>query len=442
MPNWKKISIALITAAYLSSFFNPGLIFADTASDQAALEQQLQQIQAQIQQYQAQLSQTTQQKNTLQNKINQLKKQQAVLNLQIQATNLEVNQLGDQISVTQNSIAQNTSKSQDLQSQVAGIIRAINQNDQRPFVYTAVSQGKLSDVFTAFEDYSKVSQGLTSIIDQLKQTNDQLGQEQQQLTDQQGQAENLLSIKTLQQSQLADSVSSQNTLLQQTKGKEADYQIVVNDTKAQAAAIQSRLYQLLGVNTQLTFGQAVVDAQWVQSATGIDPAFLLAILTQESNLGKNVGTCNRPGDPASKSYKVVMKPDRDIQPFLQITQSLGMDPNVTPVSCPQKNKNGTQLGWGGAMGPAQFIPSTWVGYADKVAALTGHSPANPWDIRDAFAASAIKLVAGGADGTYQGEWNAAMRYFSGGTNVAYRFYGDNVMATTAKYKDDIAALGK
>ena len=94
------------------------------------------------------------------------------------------------------------------------------------------------------------------------------------------------------------------------------------------------------------------------------------------------------------------------------------------------------------MGPAQFIPSTWMGYKDKVAALTGKSPANPWDIRDAFAAAAIKLTAGGADGTYQGEWNAAMRYFSGSTNVKYRFYGDNVMATAAKYQNDINDLGK
>jgi len=34
------------------------------------------------------------------------------------------------------------------------------------------------------------------------------------------------------------------------------------------------------------------------------------------------------------------------------------------------------------MGPAQFIPSTWMGYKDKVAALTGKNPPNPWDIRD------------------------------------------------------------
>lgn len=117
-----------------------------------------------------------------------------------------------------------------------------------------------------------------------------------------------------------------------------------------------------------------------------------------------------------------------------------MDPNITPVSCAMTDKNGNQIGWGGAMGPAQFIPSTWMGYKDKVSALTGSNPANPWDIRDAFAAAAIKLVAGGADGTKQGEWNAAMRYFSGSTNSRYSFYGDSVATLADKYQSDIDQL--
>ena len=200
------------------------------------------------------------------------------------------------------------------------------------------------------------------------------------------------------------------------------------------------MYQLLGISTAVTFGQALEIANYAQSQTGVRAAFLLAILTQESNLGKNVGTCNRAGDPPSKSYKVVMKPDRDIPPFLEVTASLGMDPDTTPVSCPMHDSKGKQVGFGGAMGPAQFIPSTWMGYKDQVAAITGKF-ANPWDIRDAFLASAIKLKAGGA-GTVAGEWAAAMRYFSGGTNLKYRFYGDNVVKTATEYQNDIDNLGK
>jgi hypothetical protein len=446
MVRGQKVLILFIITAYLSGLFYPGLIFAQTATDssstQAELQQQLQQIEAQITQYQGQLAQTQAQKNTLANKISQLKQQQNVLNLQIQASNLQINQLGQQITQTQTSITQNTADAQYLQNQIAGVLRVINENDEYPFLYTAVSQQQLSDVFNAYEDYSKISQGLSGLVDQLNQTNTQLAQQQQQLSAQQTATQNLLSIKVLQQSQLTDSVSQQNTLLQETKGKEADYQIVISDSQKQAAAIRSRIYQLLGISSQITFGQAVQIAQLTSQATGVDAAFLLAILTQESNLGNNVGTCNRAGDPPSKSYKVVMKPDRDIQPFLQITASLGLDPDVTPVSCPLHDKNGNQEGWGGAMGPAQFIPSTWVGYESKVTAITGDNPANPWDIHDAFTAAGVKLAAGGANGTYQGDWDAAMRYFSGGLNPAYSFYGDSVMALTAKYQSDINSLGK
>jgi membrane-bound lytic murein transglycosylase B len=446
MGKWKKIYTIVVVSAYLSASLYPAPVLGQTSSDSAAtqaqLQQQLLQIENQIQGLQQQLAQTQAQKNTLANKIASLKKQQAVLNLQIQATDLQVNQLGGQITATQASIAQNNIQVQNLQTQIAGVIQAINQNDNYPFLYTVLSQQKLSDVFTAYEDYAQISQGLGTLISQLNTANTQLAQQQQNLSDQQQSAQNLLSIKILQQGQLAGSVSDQNTLLQQTKGREADYQATLTDTQAQAAAIRTRLYQLLGVSSQINFGQAVAIADWARGATGIDPAFLLAILTQESNLGQNVGTCNRPGDPPSKSYKVVMNPTRDIPPFLQVTAMLGIDPDITPVSCPMRDANGNRVGWGGAMGPAQFIPSTWVGYSAKVAALTGNNPANPWDIRDAFAAAAIKLTSNGADGTYQGDWSAAMRYFSGSTNPKYSFYGDSVMATTAKYQSDISSLGK
>jgi hypothetical protein len=448
MGRGRKILI-FIAIAYISVGFYAGTVFgqvqdssASSTATQAQLQAQLQQIEAQITQYQGQLAQTQAQKNTLANKIKSLQKQQAILQDQVQATNLQVTQLGQQITVTQNSITQNTSKVADLQSQIAGVLQAINQNDQYPFLYTVVSQQKLSDVFSAYEDYAQISQGLSGLVDQLNQTNTQLGQEQQQYSDQQTADQNLLAIKALQQSQLASSVNDQNTLLQQTKGKEADYQIVISDSQKQAAAIRSRIYQLLGISSQITFGQALQIAQLTSQATGVDPAFLLAILTQESNLGNNVGTCNRAGDPPSKSYKVVMKPTRDIQPFLAITASLGLDPDVTPVSCPLHDKNGNQEGWGGAMGPAQFIPSTWVGYESKITSITGDNPPNPWDIHDAFTAAGVKLASGGANGTYQGDWDAAMRYFSGGLNPAYSFYGDNVMVLTAKYQADINSLGK
>ncbi len=66
------------------------------------------------------------------------------------------------------------------------------------------------------------------------------------------------------------------------------------------------------------------------------------------------------------------------------------------------------------MGPAQFIPTTWLLFEKRVADLTGHNPANPWNIEDAFTAAAIFLAdSGAASRTTDGEMRAARTYISG-----------------------------
>ncbi|MBN1778737.1 MAG: hypothetical protein JW816_00740 [Candidatus Buchananbacteria bacterium] len=417
-----------------------GPVLADQPNSQyerAQLQQQLAEIQAQISEYEKQLAVTKTQSNTLANKINQLKKQQATLELQIRATNLQIDDINNQVVAVQTAIDNNNKQLIKISGQISFLLNSLWQKEQDPWWYRLLGNDSIDDVFKTLQDYYQIVSGLRDLSSQARDLNVQLEQQQIDLQQQQESMNNLLAVKILQQNQLLDSVQTQRVLLNQTKGKEAAYQQSVSNAKKQAAEIQGRIYQLLDVSTQITFGQALEIANWVSGVTGVRAAFLLAVLSQESNLGRNVGTCNRLGDPPSKSWKVIMKPSRDQEPFLAITKSLGMDPDVTPVSCPMF-KNGEQLGWGGAMGPAQFIPSTWMGYKDKVSNLTGSRPANPWDIRDAFAASAIKLSHdGAADGTRQGEWNAAMRYFSGSTNPAYSFYGDSVMAKADGYQDDI-----
>ena len=136
-----------------------------------------------------------------------------------------------------------------------------------------------------------------------------------------------------------------------------------------------------------------------------------------------------------------MKPSRDIQPFLQITAELGMDPEITPVSCPMKNSDGSFNGWGGAMGPAQFIPSTWVGYAARVAQIVGRAIADPWNIEDAFTASAIKLANAGATGkTAAAEIAASKAYFSGNSRCSTAVcnsYANNVQRVAAQLQQNL-----
>ena len=418
----------------------PALTTAATDADTQQLEKELQAIETQITQLEQQLTTTKGEKKTLTNKINQLKKEQARLQLQIKATNIKLGDLDKKISVTVKSIESNQEKIARLKTDLSKLIRLLYQKDQELLLLRLFIEGGISQAFTETNNYQKLSESINSLVQETKKTQKELNNQWVAYEEQQDDARELLNIAKIQQGSLAGKLNEQSQLLQATKGLETAYQNLLQDSKKQAAEIRGRIYELLGVGAQINFGQAVAIAQAVNKQTGVPAAFLLAILTQESNLGKNVGTCNRPGDPPEKSWKVIMKPTRDQEPFVTITTELGHDPDITPVSCPMKNKNGSQLGWGGAMGPAQFIPSTWMGYKDKVSAITGKSPADPWDIRDAFMAAGLLLKNNGADSTKDGQWKAAMRYFSGSTKTRYRFYGDNVLILTAKYEQDIKDL--
>ncbi len=111
----------------------------------------------------------------------------------------------------------------------------------------------------------------------------------------------------------------------------------------------------------------------------------------------------------------VFKVSRDLQPFLQICSSVGRDPLNSPVSCDSY----------GSMGPAQFLPSTWMLFKDRLRNLLGQT-ADPWAIKDSFTASALYLSDLGANAkTAAAEKNAAYSY--NGSGNAARIYSNSVM---------------
>jgi hypothetical protein len=119
-----------------------------------------------------------------------------------------------------------------------------------------------------------------------------------------------------------------------------------------------------------------------------------------------------------------MNPQRDVPIFLELTKKLGHDPYSTPVSCwiPLYTDDGRPFGWGGAMGPAQFIPHTWSLYESRIGEKLGKTP-DPWNIKDSFLAAAIYLAdLGAADQTLGSERAAANRYCGG-----YSWYASQVM---------------
>ena len=136
-----------------------------------------------------------------------------------------------------------------------------------------------------------------------------------------------------------------------------------------------------------------------------------------------------------------MKPSRDVQPFLDITSALGFDPYKTVVSCPIAGV----AGYGGAMGPAQFIASTWRGvggaFEARIKASVGKSVVSPWDPQDAFMAAALYLTdLGGSGKSASSQLRASCKYYgSGGSTCSY---GRSVQNLKLNIQGDIDYLNQ
>lgn len=428
--------LTLISALILPKFF----ILAQTAAEERqALEKELQQLQDQIAQYDKDITKTSQEKKTLQNQVTLLKNQISKLNLQISQGNIMIKDLNLQITDTENSIKQTSDKIVASRKNLGGILQQIYESNQKSLVEVLFSEAELSNFFddlAALESLVTKSQEMLNDIKDLKVS---LEAQEVSLDDEKTSLEKVVQVQTLQKQQNESNKKQQEYFLKLT---EAQYQKSLQDkTAAQQKAneISKRIFELIGVPEAPTFGAALDIANYVNQVTGVKPALLLAVLTQESNIGKNVGQCflknlsTGAGVKTSSNtvIKNVMNPTRDVPRFLTITKNLGRDPLNTPISCPMS------VGYGGGMGPAQFIPSTWVLYQDKFSAIKGGA-VDPWNIKDAFLAAGVYLK---ELGVLTNEFNAVMRYFSGNTWSKWEeFYGNSVLALKAKYQDDIKAL--
>lgn len=208
-----------------------------------------------------------------------------------------------------------------------------------------------------------------------------------------------------------------------------------------AAKLLARRFALLTGSSRLTFGDALAIATQVQQLTGVRPAFLLAVTQEElllertdlcylTDLETGAGVRMVDGQPRPKT----MEPLRELPVFLALMKELALDPLATVVTCPKGD------GWGGAMGPADFIPSAWVLYRERVRKLTGKR-AHPWRASDALLAAGLLLAdSGAARGTVEGEFDAAMVYYSGSASSKFTFYARGVLELAARLQVDIDVI--
>ena len=435
-------SFILILATLLSSFnyLTPKVLASqaldNAQADKARLEAELSSLENEIAQKQKELEGQKGQSVSLSRDIAILTTQIKKSKLDINAKNLTIKKLGGEITQKSKKIVSLNVKIDSEKESLAQLIRKEREMDDKSIVALILSKDSISDAYGDINTFASIKENIKKSVDEINGVKTETETEKKDLEIKRNQETDVKVKLEAAKKQVEQNQAEQNKLLSISKNKEAEYQKVLAEKAKRKSEILAMLFNLRDTSA-IPFGTALEYAKTASTSTGVNIAFLLAIITQESNLGTDQGSCyvtnmdtgEGKSSKSGKFFPNVMKPTRDIKPFFEITTSVGRDPYNTLVSCPIASAG--KSSWGGAMGPAQFIPSTWKGIKARVANALGIKNADPWYPKDAFMASAIFLKdLGGVGDSYTAQIKAACKYYgTGGTSCSY---GKQVMAKANK----------
>jgi membrane-bound lytic murein transglycosylase B len=280
---------------------------------------------------------------------------------------------------------------------LAAIIRSANEIDSYSLPEAVLSNKDLSEFFADIDSYESIKKSLYKQFDQIRALQNKTDEERKILDEKRTAEADTKARIEQEKRQVEINEKEKQRLIQINRTQEKSYEQVIAEKEKRAAQIRAALFALRD-SEGIKFSDALNYATLASKKTGVRPALILAILTQESDLGKNQGSClvNNidTGDGAGKNtgtlFEQVMKSPRDTVPFKSIAERLGKDWKMTPVSCPPGTKWTSSRGYGGGMGPSQFIPSTWELFKERLGSSLGINgdSVNPWNPEHAVLATA------------------------------------------------------
>lgn len=427
--SWLRGFVSLSLALLVGLGFLLSSQKAAWAEDKQALVNQkveeITQLQNEISSYREVIRQKQYQKKTLQDEMSLFDSQIAQNVLEVKRTQLDLERNQKELQTLQEGIRQQNARIEQNKTHLRSLLQSLHAAEQHSFLEVLVFNNSLSDFFNDIYATENLHASVTNLLGKLKTEKENLANQNQVLEKAQEDGRNLLEAKKAQNDSLESFKRQKSELIALTNGDEARYQEMLRQNQSALPSLQAELRSLQSLGQSIALGDAVSVAKSVGEKTGVRPALLLGVLKVESGLGTNVGGGN---------YLVDMSPSQR-STFEEITRELGYDPRKMPVS----KKPTAYTGWGGAMGPAQMMPTTWRIYDKEVAKITGHAPADPWNLTDAVTAMALKLAA--VDGVKakdrNAEYKAAGMYLAGSNWQRFLFYPDKVMYYADLYEKQL-----
>lgn len=395
----------------------------------------------------------------IKNKINQLDKEIRISQSYINKKIAKANRLKNDTKLTQKDIKTLSSDKKKINDSLKFLIFQRNQIESNTIVEAFLSKKTLSEFFEEVDTASFVERRIASQIKKRKNEIDSLDRLTLELEERELLERELAQEKLLEKKKIDKSKEQRKELLDVLEKEEGGVVSEIAENEEAKRAILSRKFTVKS-GAKVTFGEAYNIINAYKDKLGMDPAFVLAILFQESGwkgqIGGNIGRCtynqkNSHGNSVG-GFNVMKKSQQ--KAFLRIMSDLNLNAEKQKISCPIPSDGS----YGGAMGPAQFIPTTWIGTRSSAAKIIGKpvGKMSPFENKDAFVSSGVLLkwnYYSKACSDYSKKYRnissdrtlrercAAAKYYAGGNWFKYRMtYGESVLQRANRFREDIKTI--
>ena len=469
----KKPFFSFISIFLLGSIFFVGAIFAQASSDVSCAENNLdgksdKELELALKKCESEIAAQKNLLNTKQRESVTVERDIAVLDYKIskaksdiRAREIKIRRLGKNINLKESEISGLLLKTENVKSSLAALVRKSDELESYSLVETMLSNESLSDFFIDVDNFDVLKKELRITLSEIRNIKEKTETVKSDLEEKEVNERGLKLTKEKEKKNTQNYRSEKERLLSLNRKEERVYKQTIAEKEKIKNEIRNRIFRTVG-GTEMTFEEALRLIIPFEEKIGVEAALVLGVLTQESAIdgviGRNLGRCTYNQSASNRSGTVMS--DSQKPSFLAITKELGINPNTTPVSCPIP-RDGS---YGGAMGPSQFMPSTWwdisngYGYKKRVAKVLGVSAPSPFVNLDAFVGTMLYLsdardMCAGPKGfsSTSDIWSCtAAKYYSGlqsrGSRLAKHMkrpysYGYKVAKRAQSFQKDIDLLG-
>lgn len=371
----------------------------------------------------------------------------------IRTSDVKIKQLKNTIVGKTETIRTLSLDSARVRGSIAELLRKTEELDSYSLPEVALSGRTLSDFFTDVESFTSIKSGLSEALSEMNAIIEKTETEKEALLEKEQNERGVRLAREREQKKEEAYRREKGLLLSLSKKEESAYKEQIAQKEAIKRAIRSKIFRTVG-GAEIAFGDALKLIQPYEEVLGVESALVLAVLFQESGeggvIGGNLGRCTY-DQPKNNADGTVMSKSQHAS-FLAIVDELGLNPASVPVSCPIPADGQ----YGGAMGPAQFMPNTWwnvntdTGYKKRIAKMLSVLVPSPFENLHAFTGTGLYL-----SDAFQGcktlfsstfdRWScAAAKYYSGNNfrrhmSAPYS-YGYKVAVRAREFQKDIDTL--